>query len=103
MSPARLLSHTFVLGRYGAGANVRFIPVPSAASSVRDASREKNWVFVVARTMASQAGPTLTLENLNPNVRIMEYAVRGPLLIRAGEIEKELEKVKKMGGKFVVS
>lgn len=46
------------------------------------------------RMMASQAQPTLTLDNLNPNVKVMEYAVRGPLVIRAGEIEKELEKVK---------
>jgi len=30
---------------------------------------------------------------MNPNVRIMEYAVRGPLLIRATEIENELKKV----------
>ncbi|CAH0546430.1 unnamed protein product [Brassicogethes aeneus] len=44
------------------------------------------------RTMATQAKPTLTMENLNPNIKVMEYAVRGPLVIRAGEIEKELEK-----------
>jgi len=35
----------------------------------------------------------LNLDNMNPNVRIMEYAVRGPLLIRATEIENELKKV----------
>ncbi|OWR50531.1 hypothetical protein KGM_210345 [Danaus plexippus plexippus] len=39
--------------------------------------------------MASKA---VTLENLNPNIIKLEYAVRGPLVIRAGEIEKELEK-----------
>lgn len=33
------------------------------------------------------------MENINPNVKIMEYAVRGPLVIRATQIEKELEKV----------
>lgn len=44
-------------------------------------------------TMVSQTQPTLTLANLNPNVKVMEYAVRGPLVIRAGEIEKELEQV----------
>ncbi|XP_025411330.1 alanine aminotransferase 2 isoform X2 [Sipha flava] len=33
----------------------------------------------------------LNLENMNPNVRIMEYAVRGPLLIRATQIENELK------------
>lgn len=94
MSATRLLSQT-LSSRYGAGANLRLVPVPSAASWVRDTYRGKNWFFVVTRTMASQTGPTLTLDNMNPNVRVMEYAVRGPLLIRAGEIEKELEKVKK--------
>ncbi|XP_030385648.1 alanine aminotransferase 2-like [Scaptodrosophila lebanonensis] len=34
----------------------------------------------------------LQLENINPNFIAMEYAVRGPLVIRAGEIEKELER-----------
>lgn len=28
---------------------------------------------------------------MNPNIKVMEYAVRGPLVIRAGEIEKELQ------------
>lgn len=30
---------------------------------------------------------------MNPNVIKMEYAVRGPLVIRAGEIEKEIKQV----------
>lgn len=96
MSSSRLLSQTF---RYGAGTNLRFVPsssVPTASSSpVRDNTTTvvKNYIFLFTRTMASQTGPTLTLENMNPNVKVMEYAVRGPLLIRAGEIEKELEKV----------
>ncbi|KAK8741569.1 hypothetical protein OTU49_002273 [Cherax quadricarinatus] len=33
----------------------------------------------------------VTLESVNPNVIKMEYAVRGPLVIRATAIEKELE------------
>ncbi|KAF2882326.1 hypothetical protein ILUMI_23850 [Ignelater luminosus] len=44
------------------------------------------------RTMATQVKRCLNMEDLNPNVKVMEYAVRGPLVIRAGEIEKELEK-----------
>lgn len=44
------------------------------------------------RTMASSA-KTLTLDSMNPNVIKMEYAVRGPLVIRAGEIEKEIKQV----------
>ncbi|KAJ1351602.1 hypothetical protein KIN20_007685 [Parelaphostrongylus tenuis] len=34
----------------------------------------------------------LDIEHLNPNVITMQYAVRGPIVIRAVEIEKELEK-----------
>ncbi|XP_044755931.1 alanine aminotransferase 1-like [Coccinella septempunctata] len=47
------------------------------------------------RTMATSTDKNcknLTLDTLNPCVKVMEYAVRGPLVIRAGEIEKELEK-----------
>lgn len=41
----------------------------------------------------SSSQKVLNLDNMNPNIRIMEYAVRGPLLIRATEIENELKKV----------
>lgn len=36
----------------------------------------------------------LTISNMNPCIINMEYAVRGPLVIRATEIEKELQQVK---------
>ncbi|CAK1544807.1 unnamed protein product [Leptosia nina] len=45
--------------------------------------------FTNLRTMASKA---VTMENINPNIVKLEYAVRGPLVTRAGEIEKELLK-----------
>ncbi|ESO89980.1 hypothetical protein LOTGIDRAFT_192553, partial [Lottia gigantea] len=38
------------------------------------------------------SGKVLTMETLNPNVVQMQYAVRGPIVARAGELEKELEK-----------
>lgn len=41
-------------------------------------------------TSPSNSSPLLTLDNINQNVKTMEYAVRGPLVIRAGELEKEL-------------
>ena len=49
-------------------------------------------------TMATLSAPVvvdrvLSVDNINPNVKAMEYAVRGPLVIRAGEIEKELANV----------
>lgn len=43
---------------------------------------------------ASPRGKVLTEDNVFENLRKMEYAVRGPLLIRALEIEKELQKVR---------
>lgn len=36
----------------------------------------------------------LTVETINPNVVTMQYAVRGPLVIRAVELEKELAQVR---------
>jgi alanine transaminase len=42
--------------------------------------------------MEATAKPTITLDNMNPAIKKMEYAVRGPLVIRATEIEKEIEK-----------
>lgn len=48
--------------------------------------------FSTGQNMSSNQ-KVLNLDNMNPNVRIMEYAVRGPLLIRATEIENELKKV----------
>lgn len=47
--------------------------------------------FSISQKMSGQK--VLNLDNMNPNVRIMEYAVRGPLLIRATEIENELKQV----------
>jgi len=38
-------------------------------------------------------GRVLTMDTLNPNVRAMEYAVRGPIVVRAAEIEEELQQV----------
>ncbi|KAL7830900.1 hypothetical protein SRHO_G00304020 [Serrasalmus rhombeus] len=38
---------------------------------------------------------TLTMETLNPQVKAVEYAVRGPIVIKAGEIERVLQE----GGK----
>ena len=35
----------------------------------------------------------VTLDNMNPCVKKMEYAVRGPLVIRASALEQELKQV----------
>lgn len=43
---------------------------------------------------APRPGKVLTLDNMNPNVKRVEYAVRGPIVQRAMQIEKELREVK---------
>uniref|UniRef100_A0A2H1W0H2 alanine transaminase n=1 Tax=Spodoptera frugiperda TaxID=7108 RepID=A0A2H1W0H2_SPOFR len=43
-------------------------------------------------TMASDQKKALTLETMNPHVKKLQYAVRGPLVIRAAELEKEIAK-----------
>ena len=36
----------------------------------------------------------VTVENMNPCVKRMEYAVRGPLVLRATELELEMKQVR---------
>ena len=48
--------------------------------------------------MAQPAPHVLTVDNINPNIKAMEYAVRGPLVIRAIEIQKELAAVSQISG-----
>lgn len=43
------------------------------------------------RMSQSTAQANLVLDNMNPCIKKMEYAVRGPLVIRATAIEKEIE------------
>jgi hypothetical protein len=38
----------------------------------------------------------LTLDNLSPAVKNVQYAVRGKIVTRAGELEKELKQVRKL-------
>ena len=43
--------------------------------------------------MASK-NPNLRVENMNPCVKEMEYAVRGPLVIRATALQGEMDQVR---------
>ncbi|XP_066944864.1 alanine aminotransferase 2 [Macrobrachium rosenbergii] len=45
----------------------------------------------LSATAAVMDDRVITMENMNPLVKMMEYAVRGPLVIRATAIEKELQ------------
>ncbi|XP_061549774.1 alanine aminotransferase 2-like isoform X1 [Phycodurus eques] len=44
----------------------------------------------VAENGASPRGKVLTIDTMNPTVKMVEYAVRGPIVQRAVELEKEL-------------
>jgi hypothetical protein len=49
------------------------------------------------RKMSDSEGTKfLTMENLSPAVKNVQYAVRGKIVIRAGEIENELKQVYKL-------
>ncbi|XP_033213453.1 alanine aminotransferase 1 [Belonocnema kinseyi] len=54
------------------------------------------------RTMSSNEKRVLNEDNVFYNLKVMEYAVRGPLLLRANEIEKELQKGAKKPFKEVI-
>lgn len=50
----------------------------------------------------SSRNKVLTLDTMNPNVKRVEYAVRGPIVQRAVQLEKELREVgrsESVGGK----
>nr|XP_006641441.1 PREDICTED: alanine aminotransferase 2 [Lepisosteus oculatus] len=46
---------------------------------------------VAARENGKIREKTLTMETMNPQIKTVEYAVRGPIVIKAGEIERELQ------------
>ncbi|XP_066250824.1 alanine aminotransferase 1 [Euwallacea similis] len=79
-----------------------FTAVRAAVGEVLSAAeRDKgsSGALFFTRSMATQTQPAegrqkhcLSIDNMNPNIKVLEYAVRGPLVTRAGEIEKELEK-----------
>jgi hypothetical protein len=50
--------------------------------------------MATSATVTGDCRKVLTEDNVFMNLRKMEYAVRGPLLLRALEIEKELQKVR---------
>ncbi|XP_047110892.1 alanine aminotransferase 2-like isoform X4 [Schistocerca piceifrons] len=70
-----------------------------AATLFMDTVRISPYLSRTVVTVSSSSGhrpskrtKSVTLETLNPCIKEMQYAVRGPLANRASEIEKELEK-----------
>lgn len=45
-------------------------------------------ILMLASILARRSSSTLTLSTMNQNLRHMEYAVRGPIVIKADEISK---------------
>ena len=54
-------------------------------------SIHRRFLFTSAVRMSGYK--VLAMDSINPNVKTMEYAVRGPLVIRAVELEKQLAQV----------
>ncbi|XP_074957605.1 alanine aminotransferase 2 isoform X3 [Phalacrocorax aristotelis] len=63
---------------------------PARERTVRWSSAAK--ASAVKITEKASREKILTLESMNPQVKAVEYAVRGPIVLKAGEIEKELRK-----------
>ena len=57
-------------------------------------SRSKRPITAAQSANMATQSRVITVENINPQVKTMEYAVRGPLVIRAVELEKELKHVR---------
>lgn len=53
--------------------------------------RQSSCTFLSTSCTPNMAPSVLQLDNMNPCIKKMQYAVRGPLVIRATEIEKELQ------------
>ncbi|XP_036400341.1 alanine aminotransferase 2 [Megalops cyprinoides] len=81
---------------------VKALKLPFCAQTVRfkthrfiDQSGLKRFSTAEATVAARDNGKvrekTLTMETLNPQVKAVEYAVRGPIVIKAGEIERGLQ------------
>ena len=60
-------------------------------SSASSTSGEDSGLFMLEPSKKSEK--ILSLSMVNEGIRIMSYAVRGPLLLRANEIEKEIASV----------
>ncbi|MCJ8745213.1 hypothetical protein PDJAM_G00127850 [Pangasius djambal] len=69
---------------------------PGEASSNTSGRSRLAWVKMAENEALSQRRKVLTLDTMNANVKKVEYAVRGPIVQRAVQLEKELrEGVKK--------
>ena len=62
------------------------------ASKVRHvAASARSKVSGVSITVINNFLKVLTIDSMNERVKAVQYAVRGPIVIRAGEIENQLK------------
>jgi hypothetical protein len=62
------------------------------ASKVRQvAASARSKVSCVSITVINNFLKVLTIDSMNERVKAVQYAVRGPIVIRAGEIENQLK------------
>lgn len=80
--------------RLSANVHRQFSGLISTAVTNQPASSQLCMASEQRNNKRKMSTKVLTLDSMNPNVIKMEYAVRGPLVIRAGEIEKEIKQVK---------
>lgn len=59
-------------------------------------SRLALWKNMAEDEALSQCRKVLTLDTMNANVKKVEYAVRGPIVQRAMQLEKELREVRSL-------
>ena len=66
---------------------------PSSGSETEDSETEDSGLFMIGPPRAKEKEKILNMKMVNEGIRVMSYAVRGPLLLRANELEKELKAV----------
>lgn len=76
---------------------------PTKSSSLAAADQSRSMTSSAGRGGGVGEGKVLTMETLNPHVKAMEYAVRGPIVVRAAEIEKDLAQVRRLNNQCKVS
>ena len=68
----------------------------SPGSETEDSETEDSGLFMIGPPRAKEKEKILNMKMVNEGIRVMSYAVRGPLLLRANELEKELKAVKEV-------
>ncbi|XP_041762725.1 alanine aminotransferase 1 [Anopheles merus] len=75
---------------------------PAAAVAAESPINQQQSRTFLTMACVQQQQRCVSVDNINPAIKSMEYAVRGPLVIRAGVIEKELEEGAKKPFKEVI-